>query len=40
MSVFETYRRMARWPGGRWLFSRLVSLKAPYFASIAPRPSR
>jgi acyl-coenzyme A thioesterase PaaI-like protein len=37
MSVLDSYRRMARWPGGRWLFSLLVCLKAPYFASIAPR---
>lgn len=28
---------MTRWPGGHWLFSRAVCLKAPYFASIAPR---
>jgi acyl-coenzyme A thioesterase PaaI-like protein len=28
---------MSGWPAGRWLFSRLVCLKAPYFASIAPR---
>ena len=37
MSVLATYRRLARWPAGRWLFSRLVCWKAPYFASIAPR---
>lgn len=24
-------------PGGKWMFSRLLSLKAPYFASISPR---
>lgn len=36
-SVLATYRRISRWPAGRWLFSRLVCLKAPYFASIAPR---
>src|SRR5690606_28074134 len=24
-------------PGGRWLFSRLVCWKAPYFSSVAPR---
>lgn len=35
--VLSLYRRLARWPAGRWLFSRLVCLKAPYFASIAPR---
>jgi acyl-coenzyme A thioesterase PaaI-like protein len=32
--VLALYRRCARWPGGRWLFSRLFSRKAPYFASI------
>ena len=31
------HRRFSRWPGGRWLFSRLVCWKAPYFSSIAPR---
>lgn len=36
-SVLSLYRRMARWPGGRWLFSRAICLKAPYFATIAPR---
>ena len=36
-SVLATYQRISRWPAGRWLFSRLVCLKAPYFASIAPR---
>ena len=38
--VLATYRRLAAKPGGRWLFSRLVCLKAPYFASIAPRVER
>ena len=36
-SVLAAYRRLAGWPAGRWLFSRLVCLKAPYFSSIAPR---
>jgi acyl-coenzyme A thioesterase PaaI-like protein len=35
--VLELYRRISRWPAGHWLFSRAVCLKAPYFASIAPR---
>ena len=35
--VLAAYRRLARWPGGRWLFSRLVCRKAPYFSGIAPR---
>ena len=36
-SVLALYQRLAGWPAGRWLFSRLVCLKAPYFSSIAPR---
>ena len=36
-SVLTLYNRLARNPAGRWLFSRLICLKAPYFASIAPR---
>jgi acyl-coenzyme A thioesterase PaaI-like protein len=36
-SVLSQYRRLSRWPGGRWLFSRAVCFRAPYFATIAPR---
>jgi acyl-coenzyme A thioesterase PaaI-like protein len=35
--LLTLYRRMQRWPAGNWLFSRAVCVKAPYFASIAPR---
>ena len=35
--MLDVYQRLIRWPGGRWLFSRLVCWKAPYFASIVPR---
>ena len=35
--MLDLYRRLTRWPGGRWLFSKLVCWKAPYFASIVPR---
>jgi acyl-coenzyme A thioesterase PaaI-like protein len=35
-SVLSMYRRMSRWPAGRWLFSRAVCFRAPYFATIAP----
>lgn len=35
--LLELYRRMRRWPGGSWLFSRAVCFRAPYFSSIAPR---
>lgn len=33
-STFGLYRTMSRRPGGRWLFSRVFSRKAPYFGSI------
>jgi len=36
-SVLSQYRRLVRWPAGRWLFSRAVCFRAPYFATIAPR---
>ena len=36
-SVLSLYRRMARWPAGRWAFSRAICLKAPYFSTITPR---
>jgi len=36
-TVLALYQRLSGWPAGRWLFSRLVCLKAPYFSSIAPR---
>lgn len=35
--LLTLYRRLSRWPGGRWLFTRAVCFKAPYFASISPR---
>ena len=31
------YRRMLAWPAGRWLFTRAICFKAPYFGSIGPR---
>ena len=37
MRILDLYRRLAGKPGGRWLFSKLVCFKAPYFSSIAPR---
>ncbi len=35
--LLTLYQRLSRWPGGRWLFTRAVCFKAPYFASISPR---
>lgn len=39
-SILDIDRRVTRWPCGGWLFSKLVCLKAPYFASISPRIER
>ena len=36
-SLWSLYRRMTRWPGGHWLFSRAVCWRAPYFSTISPR---
>ena len=35
--VLELYRKLQDKPAGRWLFTRLVCARAPYFGSIAPR---
>lgn len=35
--ALAVYRRLARWPGGRWLFARVICWRAPYFATIKPR---
>jgi len=35
--TLAAWQRMSKWSGGKWIFSRLVCLKAPYFASIRPR---
>jgi acyl-coenzyme A thioesterase PaaI-like protein len=35
--ALSLYRRLVSLPGGRWLYGRLICLKAPYFATIAPR---
>ena len=36
-SLLSTWERMSKWAGGKWVFSQLVCLKAPYFGSIYPR---
>lgn len=33
---FAIYRRLQGLPLGRWLFTRLICLQAPYFSSISP----
>lgn len=35
-AVLALWGRLDGVPGGRWLFSRLVCLKAPYFSSVRP----
>lgn len=35
-SLLVLWGRITAWPGGKWLFSRLVCLKAPYFGSVKP----
>jgi acyl-coenzyme A thioesterase PaaI-like protein len=35
-TALMAWRRLSPQPGGRWLFSRIVCLKAPYFGSIRP----
>ena len=37
MDILKLYRRLEDKPAGKWLFSKLVCWKAPYFGSIAPR---
>jgi acyl-coenzyme A thioesterase PaaI-like protein len=37
MGTLAIWQRFASKPGGKWAFSRLVCLKAPYFGSIHPR---
>jgi acyl-coenzyme A thioesterase PaaI-like protein len=35
--VLSLWRRLSGTAAGRWLFSRLICWKAPYFATIRPR---
>jgi acyl-coenzyme A thioesterase PaaI-like protein len=37
MKTLEIWTRFAAKPAGKWMFSRLLCLKAPYFGSIRPR---
>ncbi|BCL75578.1 DUF4442 domain-containing protein [Jeongeupia sp. HS-3] len=36
-AILRLWQRCTGLPAGRWLFSRLVCFKAPYFGSISPR---
>lgn len=35
-TALRAWQSLARWPGGRWLFTRAVCFRAPYFAGIRP----
>ncbi len=35
--ILSAWQRLSGLPAGKWAFSRLVCLKAPYFSSIRPR---
>lgn len=35
-SPYRMYRRLESLPMGRWLFTRLICFRAPYFSSIRP----
>lgn len=35
--TLSMWQRISKWVGGKWVFSQLICLKAPYFASIHPR---
>lgn len=36
-STLRHYQRLSSFPLGKWLFSRVVCRRAPYFATIRPR---
>lgn len=38
--ALRLFRRLGGSPSGRWLFSKLICRRAPYFASISPRVER
>ncbi len=36
-TILERYNKISRYPGGRFVFAKLVGLSAPFFAKIKPR---
>jgi len=40
VQAMQLWRRLGGSPFGRWLFTRIVCFKAPYFASISPLITR
>lgn len=37
MSTLKLWQRLSSMPAGKWIFSRLLCVKAPYFGSIRPQ---
>ena len=37
INVLNLYQRVSGFPGGRWLFTRVVCFRVPYFGSIRPQ---
>jgi len=37
LQLLHLWRRLRPWPGGRWLFGRLLRLRVPYSGSVNPR---
>ena len=35
--MLQLWQRLAPWPGGRWLFSRILGRMVPYTGTISPR---
>jgi acyl-coenzyme A thioesterase PaaI-like protein len=35
-TILPRWRALSRWPGGRWLFSRLIRFIVPYTGTIGP----
>jgi acyl-coenzyme A thioesterase PaaI-like protein len=35
--ALRLYNKLSRYPLGKWLFTRIICFKAPYFGSISPR---
>lgn len=36
-AVLKSWNTLASKPGGKWLFSQVISQKAPYFSTVRPR---
>lgn len=37
MDLLQLFNKLSRWPCGKFIFSKLFCMKAPYFGSIYPR---